>query len=140
MAERAPHRLPVRVYYEDTDAGGIVYHANYLKYAERGRTELLRAVGFDHDGLLAEHGALFAVRRCAIEFVRPARLDDALAVETVVVRLRGASLEMRQTIRRGATVLATLEVLVALIDAAGRPMRAPRALAEALQRYEAAKA
>ncbi|MCR9220896.1 MAG: tol-pal system-associated acyl-CoA thioesterase [Alphaproteobacteria bacterium] len=132
--------MPVRVYYEDTDAGGIVYHANYLKYAERGRTELLRAVGFDHDGLLTEHGALFAVRRCAIEFVKPARLDDALAVETEVVRLRGASLEMRQTIRRGAAVLATVEVLVALIDAAGRPTRAPRALAEALQRYEAAEA
>jgi acyl-CoA thioester hydrolase len=79
-----PHELAVRVYYEDTDAAGIVYHANYLKFAERGRTELLRSLGFDHRRLAQAHGLVFAVARCAIDFMRPARLDDLLHVRTEV--------------------------------------------------------
>jgi len=133
MAERAPHRLLVRVYYEDTDAGGIVYHSNYLKYAERGRTELLREAGFDHAQLAADYGAGFAVRRCTIEFVKPALLDDALTVETAVARLRGASVEMRQSIRRGGQAIADIDIQVALIDRTGRPMRLPEPLAAAMR-------
>src|SRR5215469_16865116 len=74
------HTLPLRVYYEDTDAAGMVYHANYLKFAERGRSEMLRSLGFPHRKLGAEHGVGFAVRRCAIEYIAPARLEDDLTV------------------------------------------------------------
>ena len=134
MTERAaPHRLPVRVYYEDTDAGGIVYHSNYLKYAERGRTELLRDAGFEHADLMRVYGAGFAVRRCTLEFVKPALLDDALTVETEVARMRGASVEMRQRILRETTLVADVEIHVALIDRQGRPMRLPEPLAAAMR-------
>ena len=88
------HELPVRVYYEDTDAAGIVYHANYLKFAERGRTEFLRSVGFDHRVLADAHGLVFAVARCVTDFVTPARLDDLLLVRTRVAAVRGARLEL----------------------------------------------
>jgi acyl-CoA thioester hydrolase len=138
MSDPKPHRLPVRVYpvrvyYEDTDAGGIVYHANYLKYAERARTELLRDAGFDHTSLMADHGAGFAVRRCTLEFIKPAVLDDALVIETDVASLRGASVEMRQCIRRGDQTIAQVDIHVALIDRHGRPMRLPPALAAAMR-------
>ena len=77
MAERAPHRIELRVYWEDTDAAGIVYYANYLRFAERGRTELLRALGVGQRRMAEEQGIAFAVRRCTCEYIRPARLDDA---------------------------------------------------------------
>ncbi|MEQ8604611.1 MAG: tol-pal system-associated acyl-CoA thioesterase [Marivibrio sp.] len=133
MADRAPHRLPVRVYYEDTDAGGIVYHSNYLKYAERGRTELLREAGFEHANLMQEYGAGFAVRRCTLDFVKPAVLDDALIVETEIARIRGASVEMRQKILRDGALVADVEIHVALIDRHGRPKRLPDPLAAAMR-------
>ncbi|MGH7094988.1 MAG: YbgC/FadM family acyl-CoA thioesterase, partial [Stellaceae bacterium] len=76
----AGHRFPVRVYYEDTDAGGVVYHANYLRFAERARTELLRSIGFSHSRSHAESGIRFVVRRCMVEYRAAARLDDALTV------------------------------------------------------------
>ena len=136
MSGAAVHRLPIRVYYEDTDAGGIVYHANYLKFAERGRTEFLRAAGFEHRRLMADYGAGFAVRRCTLEFLKPALLDDALEVETGIARLRGASVDMAQTIRRGETAIATVDIHVALIDTRGRPMRLPEAMADSMRRYQ----
>lgn len=129
------HRLPVRVYYEDTDAGGIVYHANYLKFAERGRTEFLRRAGYEHRALMGGIGAGFAVRRCAIAFIKPALLDDALEVETRVTAVGGASVDMTQTIRRGGTALATIDIQVVLIDRDGRPKRLPRAMAAAIGRH-----
>src|SRR5262249_19258454 len=92
------HVFPVRVYYEDTDAAGIVYYANYLKFAERARTEMLRAHGFEHGGIGA--GLAFAVRSCAVDYLRPARLDDALEVRTRITRVGGASLEADQDICR----------------------------------------
>jgi acyl-CoA thioester hydrolase len=132
MADPAPHRHTVRVYYEDTDAGGIVYHSNYLKFAERARTELLRTVGLEHRELMTAHGAGFAVRRCAIDFRKPALLDDLLEIETRMVRRRGASVEMRQIIRRAADPLVEIDIHVALIDGRGRPMRLPEPLVRAL--------
>jgi acyl-CoA thioester hydrolase len=136
MAEPADrphvHRWPLRVYYEDTDAAGIVYHANYLRYAERARTEMLRALGFDHPRLRREHGVHFAVRRCAVDFLRPAVLDDTLAVETTVARAGGASLDLVQVILRGEAVVARVEVRLALLDNVGRPRRAPQPLREVL--------
>jgi acyl-CoA thioester hydrolase len=91
---------PVRVYYEDTDSGGLVYHANYLKFMERARTEWLRSLGFDQSRLQAELGVVFAVRSVGIDYLRPARYDDALEVLTRVTACRGASLTFAQSVRR----------------------------------------
>ena len=128
LAAADPHSITVRVYYEDTDAAGIVYYANYLKFAERGRTEMLRSLGFGHRRLREESGLAFAVRRCQVDYLEPARLDDALTVETRVARLRGATLCLRQEIRRETRTLARLEILVACIGEEGRPRRLPPGL------------
>jgi len=125
------HVVRLRVYYEDTDAGGVVYHANYLKFAERGRTELLRTLGGDHRALFDAHGILLQVRRCAIDYRRPARLDDTIDVATRVAELRGASVRLDQQIRRDGEVLADLDVSIVCTGADGRPKRLPAALFDA---------
>jgi acyl-CoA thioester hydrolase len=131
--DREPHRLPVRVYYEDTDFSGLVYHANYLRFIERGRTELLRAAGVDQSVLHAEPGGIvFAVRRMSLEYLRPALMDDLLIVETRTTEIRGASLRMSQRILRADTVLLTAEVQVAVL-AGGKPARLPDRLRQLLQ-------
>ena len=123
------HEVAVRVYYEDTDAGGIVYHGNYLRFAERGRTELLRSLGYDHRVLADGLGLVFAVTRCVVDFVAPARLDDLLHVRTHALRVGGVRLELEQTVHRAGQVLARLEITLALLDRAGlRPKRLPHAL------------
>lgn len=123
--EGGRHLLPVRVYYEDTDFSGIVYHANYLRFLERGRTEFLRAAGVDQSILHAEgDGLVFAVRRMTIDYLRPARMDDVVLVETLTAEVRGASLTIAQRILRGSEVLVTADVRVAAI-AGGRPARIP---------------
>jgi acyl-CoA thioester hydrolase len=121
------HRFPIRVYYEDTDAGGIVYHSNYLNFAERARTELVRGLGISQQRLLVDDGTAFAVRSVSIEFLRPARLDDLLCVETWVRAVGGASLELEQTIRRDddGTEVVRLDVRLGYITLAGRPARIP---------------
>lgn len=119
------HELALRVYYEDTDAGGIVYHANYLRFAERARTEWLRALGLDHPTLLARHGCQFTVRRCRVDYRRPARLDDALTVRTRVVGHGGARVALRQEVCRDGEPLVTLEVELAVIGTDLRPRRLP---------------
>jgi acyl-CoA thioester hydrolase len=125
----APHSFPVRVYYEDTDAGGIVYHAAYLHFAERGRTEMLRARGFDHVTLQREHGLLFAVRRCTVDFLAPAGLDDLLMVETRPLRLGGARMVLEQKVMRDSAVLVVLEVELAVLARQDlRPRRLPEAV------------
>ncbi|BAU49864.1 4-hydroxybenzoyl-CoA thioesterase [Sulfurifustis variabilis] len=126
--------IPVRIYYEDTDAGGVVYYANYLRYMERARTEWLRALGFEQDRLIANEGVIFAVRSARLEFVKPARFNDVLNVGVRVAARGGASLTFAQTIvREGATVCEG-EVRVACLDA---KTFAPRALPAALaQRLE----
>jgi acyl-CoA thioester hydrolase len=136
MAATSPepvHRLAVRVYYEDTDAGGIVYHASYLRFAERARTELLRELGLDHRRLLDEHGLIFAVRRCTVDFLAPARLDDLLEVETRLARRGGASLDLVQEVLAGRRLLARLAVRLALLDRRHRAARMPPALAATFQ-------
>lgn len=128
-----PHRLPVRVYYEDTDFSGLVYHANYLRFLERGRTELLRRAGVDQSVLHAEPGGIvFAVRRMSLEYVRPALMDDLLTVETTTSEIRGASLRMSQRILRDDVVLLTAEVHVAVL-AGGKPARLPDRIRRLLQ-------
>jgi acyl-CoA thioester hydrolase len=126
------HTLVLRVYYEDTDAAGMVYHANYLKFAERGRTEMLRSLGFGHRRLREETGVGFAVRRCTVDFLIPARLEDTLSVETIVEAVGGATLAVRQRIRRGDELLADIDMLVACIGRDGRPRRVPVALRGAI--------
>lgn len=133
MSRLPTHELAVRVYYEDTDAAGIVYHSNYLVFAERGRTEFLRSRGLDHGTLREAHGLVFAVARCAMGFKAPARLDDLLAVHTELREVVAARLEFAQAVRRGAATLCELEVtIVALAAGSLRPRRLPAALGERL--------
>ncbi|HZK89977.1 MAG TPA: tol-pal system-associated acyl-CoA thioesterase [Stellaceae bacterium] len=122
------HSFPLRVYYEDTDAAGMVYHANYLKFAERGRSEMLRGLGFGHRRLAGEDGIGFAVRRCSVDYLVPARLEDALTVDTTLAGIGGATLALRQQIRRDGELLVDLDILVACIGRDGRPRRLPSAL------------
>lgn len=124
-ASSSCHKLSIRVYYEDTDAGGIVYHANYLRFAERARTEWLRELGFENSQLLAQKGIALAVRRANAEYLRPARLDDALVVETRLTALRGASLDMAQTVRRGTDDLVRMTLTLACMNGDGRAVRLP---------------
>jgi len=130
-ASVAHHVFPVTVYWEDTDAGGIVYYANYLRFAERARTELLRAAGIDQRELAAETGQLFAVRRVEAEYLAPARLDDSLEVVTRVVTTRGATVDMEQVVRRGDDVLVRMMVQIACVNGRGRATRLPAAAARA---------
>ncbi len=121
--------LPVRIYYEDTDAGGVVYYANYLKYLERGRTEFLRVLGFEQRALAREAGIAFAVRSLAAEYLKPAVLDDELVVTTAVEALGRAQVAFAQTIKRGEETLLTAQVRVACLELArGKPAAIPAPL------------
>ncbi|MGE0423829.1 MAG: tol-pal system-associated acyl-CoA thioesterase [Reyranellaceae bacterium] len=119
------HILPLRVYYEDTDAAGIVYHANYLRFMERGRTEFLRGLGHDLAALRAGSGINWAVKRLSIEYIAPGRLDEALQVVTTVESLRGASVDLRQQVKRGDAMLTDSTLTLVCMNAAGRPVRLP---------------
>ncbi|MCZ6721125.1 MAG: tol-pal system-associated acyl-CoA thioesterase [Proteobacteria bacterium] len=125
------HVFPVRVYYEDTDAAGLVYYANYLKFIERARTEMMRHLGFSHPALKEEFDAAFIVRRCAIDYREPARIDDLLEVHTRVLRLSGASMDALQIIKRGAAELVRIDLKIAWVSSKGRPVRLPGKVAEA---------
>lgn len=122
------HALDIRVYYEDTDAGGVVYHANYLKYFERGRSEFLRDTGLDQLRLLREDGLGFVVRRCAVEYLAPARLGDTLRVISEPVAATAATLRLAQSAWLEARRIVEAEVVVAMVDREGRPQRLPAAL------------
>ncbi|MCW0236147.1 MAG: tol-pal system-associated acyl-CoA thioesterase [Ferrovibrio sp.] len=125
-----PHRYPLRVQWEDTDAAGIVYYANYLRFIERGRSDLLLSHGIDQRGLIdSENGVAFAVRACNVEYLKPARLHEELTVTTAITELRGASLTARQDVWRGEELLVRAEVKLACIDAKGRARRVPPAVA-----------
>jgi acyl-CoA thioester hydrolase len=130
----ATHVLPVRVYYEDTDFSGVVYHAGYLRFLERGRTDCLRLAGIDQSTLHAGgEGLAFAVRRMTIDYLAAARMDDVLVVETRIAEVRGASLAVSQRILRGGEVVVTAEVRVAAV-AGGRPARIPDGLRATLSK------
>ena len=126
------HVLPLRIYYEDTDAAGIVYYANWLRFLERGRTELLRLLGQEHSALRDERGVNWVVRRLAIDYLKPARLDETIEVVTSCGELRGATLGMIQQARRGEEILVRAELVVACMGATGRPVRLPPILRAAL--------
>jgi acyl-CoA thioester hydrolase len=126
---------PVRVYYEDTDAGGVVYYANYLKFLERARTEYLRQLGFGQEALMRDAGILFAVRRVEIDYLSPARFDDALRVEATVDAISKVSLEFAQRILRAPDdVLCTATVKVVCLDSDRfRPTAIPPYIREKIQ-------
>ena len=127
------HVLPVRIYYEDTDFTGVVYHANYLRYFERGRTDFLRLAGVSHTELRARAVPVaFVVRHMAVDFVRPARVDDALVVATDYVGAKGPRMRLHQEVARDGELLARAEVEVALIGLDGRPLKPP---AETFRKY-----
>jgi acyl-CoA thioester hydrolase len=131
------HRMQVRVYYEDTDFSGIVYHANYLRFMERGRTNYLRLLGADQHALFAQAqaeapGFAFVVRAMQIEYLKPARMDDVLEVITAPLEVKGASITLAQEVRRGADVLVEACVKVAFV-AGGRARPIPKALRVAMK-------
>ncbi|MSO90819.1 MAG: tol-pal system-associated acyl-CoA thioesterase [Acetobacteraceae bacterium] len=130
-----PHRYTVRVYYEDTDAGGIVYYANYLRFIERARTEALRTLGIPHAQLVAQFSRMFVVRRVEMDYLRPARVDDLLVITTSAEDTGGASLILRQTVRaEDGTQLADARVHIACVAVAnGAVRRIPREWLTALQ-------
>jgi acyl-CoA thioester hydrolase len=130
------HRLVQRVYYEDTDFSGVVYHARYLHFLERGRTDFLRLLGVSQSVMAGDDDrTAFVVRRMAIDFRQPARMDDVLVIETVPAAPRGARLGLRQIIRRGDQLLIEAEVEVAIVAASGRPKRMPAGLAEKIAAF-----
>ena len=143
------HLFPIRVYYEDTDAGGIVYHAAYLRFAERARTEMMRLTGMGHADLQAAHGVTLAVHRASIEYHRPARLDDSVRVASRITALSGATITIEQLVERavdaavdvdpaaraGFINLVSLSLRLVTLDRQFRPTRLPRALRAVIARY-----
>ncbi len=130
------HVLPIRVYFEDTDFSGLVYHASYLRWCERGRSDFLRLVGNDHQALIAgatgREPAAFVVRRMNLEYLKPARIDDILEVTTRVREIGAASLTLAQAITRDGVTLFEAEVMVVLVSLSGKPMRISQAIRSAL--------
>lgn len=124
--EGTRHVFPLRVYYEDTDAAGIVYYANYLKFAERGRTEFLRLAGIDQSALRESAGIFFAVRRAEVEYLKPARLDDCLEVVTQLTEMTQVKIDALQSIRRDGEALARVLLRVVCLRTDGRPARMPK--------------
>jgi len=120
-----PHHIQARVYYEDTDAGGIVYHANYLKFAERGRTEFLRALGYDHHQVKAEHNLMLVVRHAEIDYRASGKLDDLLDIATEVSEFGNSSLTMRQIVRCNDAILAEMKIVVVAVSGIGKAARIP---------------
>jgi acyl-CoA thioester hydrolase len=130
------HILPIRVYFEDTDFSRVAYHASYVRWCERGRSDFLRLLGNDHraliDGSAGREPAAFVVRRMHLEFLKPARIDEVLEVETRIKEVGAASLELVQTIRRDGTPLFETEVTVVLVSVSGKPLRLSGMVREAL--------
>jgi acyl-CoA thioester hydrolase len=126
------HRFALRVYYEDTDLAGIVYYANYLKFIERGRSEWVRALGVDQAALKAGQGIVFAVRRVEADYLRPARYDDALEVETTPLALSGARIVLDQAVLRGEERLFQARVVLVCLTEGGQPARLPPGLRAAV--------
>ena len=133
------HSVQYRVYYEDTDAAGIVYYANYLKFAERARTEALRAAGIAQSDLSRTEQVGFVVKRCTIEFFGSARLDDLLTIETSLHDIGKVSMDMRQILRCGGKTVAEMDVRLAAVGAAMKPVKIPAHVADALRTTMAIK-
>jgi acyl-CoA thioester hydrolase len=134
--EGREHLLPVRIYYEDTDFTGLVYHANYVRYFERGRSDFLRLAGISHSALLENTQPLgFAVNKLSLEFLKPARIDDALVARTVFETTKGPRIFISQQLERGAEILVKAQVEVCCISLTGRPRKPPAMLLERLKPF-----
>jgi len=120
------HRFPIRVYFEDTDLSGIVYHANYLRYMERARSDMLRLAGVDQRAQQEAGGGAYAVTTLNIRYRAPAKLDDALVVVTTLRQVRAASVDIHQRVMRASEILTQADVTAALVGASGRPVRQPK--------------
>lgn len=129
------HLFAVRVYYEDTDLSGLVYHANYLRYCERARSDLLRLLGIDQRAALEAGTGAYAVAEAHLRYHAPARLDDALVIETSCTQLRAASVRLEQRVRRGEDLLVDLAIRVGFIAPDGRPRRQPAAWRAAFEKF-----
>ena len=130
------HVFLVRIYFEDTDAGGIVYYANYLRFAERARTEMLRHLGIESGRLVDDLGLAFAVRQCSMDFIKPAKLDDLLVVETRLGRVGGASLTADQRVSCDGTDLVRMELKLACMSLQGCPARMPADIRSRLEDFQ----
>lgn len=129
------HTIPVRIYYEDTDAGGVVYHANYLKFGERARSEFLRNIGHECGNLEKEFGFIFVVKHIDVEYIRPAMLDDALHVETTMLEIKNSSFRMLHLVKRGEELLCQLYVTLVCVDTNTiKPVRIPDMLRTAFEK------
>ena len=131
----ARHLYAVRVYYEDTDLSGIAYHANYLRWFERARSDLLRLLGIDQRAAIESGEGAYTISEVNLKYLRPAKLDDDVVIETMSSGVGAASLRMQQTARRGADILATADVRAAFITLDGRPRRQPAAWRAAFQTF-----
>ena len=120
------HHFALTVYFEDTDTAGVVYYANYLKFMERARSDILRAVGVDQSAVLHEGGGAYYVAECRIRYLTPARLGEELLVLSSVEQVRAASVEIHQRVMRNRELLTDARVTAAFLDANGRPQRQPR--------------
>lgn len=130
------HSIDIRVYYEDTDAGGIVYHAQYLNFAERGRTEFLRNIGFQCSDVHNDLGLIFVVRKIEIDYLKTAHLDDLLQLETTIFEIKNSSFIMHQRTVRDGEVIADMEVVIVSVDTKEyKPVRLPKNIKEAFQSY-----
>ena len=128
MMSRRMFSFPIRVYYEDTDAAGVVYYANYLKFAERARTEWLRSLGIAQEGLLREEGIGFVVARADIHYKKPAKLDDLITIDSHLQHLGKVRMSMRQILRRDSEILATVDVEIVCVNRDFAPVRLPESV------------
>lgn len=137
--EGETHILPIRVYFEDTDFSGLVYHASYLRFCERGRSDFVRLLGINHRELIDAEGggepAAFVVRHMDIDFLKPARIDDVVEVVTACDEIGGATLTLVQKVMRGETLLVRLRVKVVLVSQSGKPMRLGVLIRSAFERF-----
>ncbi|MCP4922785.1 MAG: tol-pal system-associated acyl-CoA thioesterase [bacterium] len=124
----------VQVYFEDTDAAGVVYHSNYLNFLERARTETLKILGWNHSQAFNEGSPFFMIRKISVDYLRPAKLDDALDIRTSLIEIRGARIELDQSIWRGETCLLTAKVQLACVRQNGQVCRVPQAMKMCLER------
>lgn len=135
ILDGARHLYAVRVYYEDTDLSGITYHANYLRWFERARSDLLRLLGIDQRAAIERGEGAYALSEVNVKYLRPAKLEDDVVIETISSEVGAASVRMQQTARRGADILATADVRAAFITLDGRPRRQPAAWRAAFQTF-----
>ncbi|HEY6670809.1 MAG TPA: YbgC/FadM family acyl-CoA thioesterase [Methyloceanibacter sp.] len=136
--EGETHVLPIRVYFEDTDCAGVVYHANFIKFCERGRSDFIRLLGIEAQGLAnPDKGepAVLVVRHIEIDYLKPARMDDVLEVVTSCAKIGSASLVLAQDVRRGSDLIARAKVSVVLVAESGKPQRLGALVRDALQRF-----